>query len=268
MSWQPAHKAHAIERVSITFVFESELPSKQMDRLLNAVAAIAPSQGMTTISEDHELDLTAAAQPIAGMNFAPSQSVPIGKTFQSVINGQTREAAAIHNKQFSYISTNYIRWADFRQRVDNIVGSVLSTALESAYLDSLKIEYWDRFVFSGDIDKCRYGELLKESKYSPGFIGGQEGLFHSHVGFFADSGKSLRRLVNLNLDAVDLRGTSGRTYRSVGIYTMVQDSFTHEGAPVNAAAALSTSDVMHDILKGILVDVISSTMADRISLKQ
>ncbi|HEX2554204.1 MAG TPA: hypothetical protein VHL98_10910 [Microvirga sp.] len=136
----------------------------------------------------------------------------------------------------------------------------------------MKLEYWDRFVFDGPAHDVDYGSLLNSaSGHLPKFGFETKGLWHSHVGYFAEPGLSSRRLINLNIDAFDVSRSIGapleapEQLRSVGIYSMVQDDQGHRSL-ASGSDTVSSLEEMHTILKLLLADVITRQAAERISL--
>jgi hypothetical protein len=110
---------------------------------------------------------------------------------------------------------------------------------------------------------------------APSFILRTNELLHAHVGYFdkAASFDRGKRLINLNIDAVDLaeaagakKPSGGPGIRSVGIYSMAQETFVREASPGTYVDAQSTLGTLHTILKDVLADVIAPDMAERIRL--
>ncbi|MFG1433433.1 hypothetical protein V5F44_21340, partial [Xanthobacter sp. V2C-8] len=134
-------------------------------------------------------------------------------------------------------------------------------------------EYWDRFTCDDSESKISFSDLFREnSRHVPDFVFNADDLWHSHVGYFSDPGLSDRRLVNINLDAITLESRDASPHqtktrrRSVGIYTMAQDTLNPSTSPSDAEGALRALDAMHTLLKSVLADVISEKAANLISL--
>ncbi len=108
----------------------------------------------------------------------------------------------------------------------------------------------------------------------PGFPFGTDQLWHSHVGYFVPLAPSARRLVNVNVDVLDLAESAAPDQplqpaiqrRSVGFYSMAQDSGPTSASPVDHHGTISTLEDLHTSLKAIFSDVITLEAADRISL--
>lgn len=176
---------------------------------------------------------------------------------------------------FLFTTTHYGGWASLRSRLADALNNHLSVALNTVNVAAIKVEYWDRFVSEDPADVADYKELLNaSSKYIAGFGFDTAGLWHSHIGLFVEPGSSEKRLINLNVDVVDITeapdveeatGVPAQK-RSVGIYSMVQDTMSPSAPFETIDGAYSTLEEMHTILKVVLADAITGAAADRISL--
>lgn len=289
MRWLPAHEDHAIERVSLTFEFAEPLPAKPFQTLMNRASLDFPKQGFNAVIDEHEI--TAAPQMIQGAggpNFGlriqlggqgpgqvaqSPQAAVAGRNFQILDENQAREEIQIHRARFVYSSLIYSGWDAHRARALALLEQYLSLALPLTNVRIVKLEYWDRFVFDGLPAEATYEELLRpNSPYLPGFPANTRELWHSHVGFFLP--EPSRRLINVNVDVIDLIEASSDGHpmgdaalrRSVGLYTLAQDSLAQDASPATADEAISTLDALHTILKETFSAVITAEAADRISL--
>lgn len=289
MQWLPAHEAHAIERVSLTFHFAEALPAKPFQVLLEQASSIIHAAGFSGGADEHELSGGPQVTPLGGpgigfqisigpradlgMTTAPKMVVA-GRTFQMHVDGQLREEIELRRSHFVHTSQIYGGWEAHRSRVMSLIGESLNRALPLTNLAAIKMEYWDRFVFDGLPMDAVYGDLLQlGSRYLPNFPRGSNQLWHSHVGFFVPGAD--RRLVNINVDAVDVTMVPAfneppgppQQRRSVGLYTLVQDSIAPAASPGNAEGTISTLEALHTTLKEEFAAVITAEAADRISLK-
>jgi uncharacterized protein (TIGR04255 family) len=279
MPWQPAHQNHAIERVSLTFQFKEEIPTRHWRDLLEAVTTRMPGLGFAT-----RLDLNftqsvlgQAPSPVAmsgrqvggvvGMAVRPAM-VGSGRLFQSNEGPEVREQISLQRNQVTYSATQYQRWSALRNRMIDSLGDAIDRALSLVDMDFVMLEYWDRFIFDGPISDVNYQELIRvDSRYLPSFASGRKGLWHSHVGYLDSLSLGSNRLINLNVDVFDqAMPNSQEAQRSVGIHSMSQDRVEPKSSPTTLVHAASTLDDLHTLLKVVLGDVISSEMAERISL--
>jgi hypothetical protein len=296
MRWEPAHKAHAIERVGVLLQLGESISSKLWHSLLSEAAAELPNKGFNVALDEMEFNLSGqvgGAQPAPGPQLnvhfgvgqggivvAPGQTVAAaatGRQFQSFSpEKELREIVSLNRNRFIYNSIYYNGWDSFRLRISDLLGRSLDKVLPTVSLSLVKLEYWNRFAFNGPPDDARYQDLLQPgSKHLPSFISSSSELWHAHVGYFISSPLVARkRLVNLNVDVINVAASSdsssglaaGSQRRSVGVYSMAQEPVGAEGSLENWEATLSTLGELHTILKDVLVDVINPGMAEQIGL--
>lgn len=265
MRWLPAHKDHAIERVATSFKFREALASKSWQRLLTAATVSFQQRGFN--SSDVQVGF---GQPIPGIQIAMAP----GRVFRAITGNEVHEEVTLAADGFVYSTVLYDSWSRYKHRVMELLGIPLDLALSVVDLASIKLEYWDKFVFEGEPEEADYSELLRPaSKHLPHFVFKAKQLWHSHIGYFVETGSSETRLINLNVDVLDLSDSQSRPAnasptprRSTGIYSMAQDGVLKDQSPNKASETTSTLDEMHTILKEILADVISGQAAQRISL--
>lgn len=286
MPWKPAHEAHAIERASVTFQFVEAVPSKLWQSMLNRTTLEYQGKGFNSIAEGLEFNFNplvagqAMALPAGGMlGWAEAAPQVIGghipalpggsaRTFRALVGNQVREEVSLSQSRLSYSSAHYDRWKSFEERIYDLLEPLLDSALQVTNLSIIKMEYWDRFVFEGPPTQADYREVLRsDSKYLPSFFFETNELWHSHVGHFIPDREHVKRLININIDALDVADiqppTSSR--RSIGIYSMGQDTF-ESTLSLALPEAKNTLDSLHVILKNALANVILPEMAERIGL--
>jgi len=122
------------------------------------------------------------------------------------------------------------------------------------------------------LEDVNYSSLIKDkSTLIPTFVRDIKDLFHVHVGFFSPAAVDVKRLINVNVDALDIAVPSVEpaerpVKRSVGIYTMAQDQMVDPSQIAGAESIYSNLTEQHDALKALLGDVISAETAERIGL--
>lgn len=278
MRWTPAHEAHAIERVSMTVSFNEQAASKTWPSLIATLSSKLHELGFSSqiAATGVPPGFLGIGQPLAQIVVGPAgvtQSFGEGRTFQIVEGNTLREDIQFFRDRVLYSATRYVGWSGFFSRYRELLGSEVDLLLTSMSPAIVQLEYWDRFNFQGPQNEVAYEELFApNSRYLPHFARDARDLMHSHVGFFADSPEGHKRLININVDSVDLmqmtENGQPEPKRSVGVYTLAQDRITSDrGREFDAAGLTSTFDQQHTILKDVIGDVINSAMADRISLK-
>jgi uncharacterized protein (TIGR04255 family) len=294
MAWRPAHASHAIERVSITLQFVEATSIRAWQEILNAATLRIPRDGFNSAIDEADFDFgqlaaaTAAfrqgiAQPAAlgpfpGMINSPGLPPQIagGRTFQKIDGTTLIEQVSLRRGQFIYMTSKYSTWTNLKQRAGHLLSDSLGAALKHNLLQIIKLEYWDRFSHDGEMTTRSHADLFKQaSPYLPSFVFDQAELFHVHVGFFAPSHVSRKRLINLNVDMIDLAEpprpdappAAAPPRRSAGMYVLVQDTHSADQPLSDWAAATLLLDEMHTTSKRLFADVIVDSMAQQISLR-
>jgi len=284
MSWRLAHELHAIERVSLTLIFAEPVPQRLWIDILREATNSLPSLGLDNISEAVALVSIGIAQPNLGVPAGiPLDGMASGegdasqpsrsRIFRSRAAPAAYEEVNLRREAFVYQTGLYSRWGGFKERAFSLVGPSFDLALAQVDVRQVKLEYWDRFVFDGSLDEVTYAGLLRaDSPYLPRFQNETTSLWHTHIGQFVPPGSSARRLINLNVDALDLRDLVTRPEakmadrRSVGIYTLAQDDLHADGAPRDSRGITATIDEMHGALKEVFRQAVTDEIAERISL--
>lgn len=284
MDWQLAHETHAIERVTVTFLFKETVPSKTWATILERAVADAGPVGFNSLPSASETGhrnsgVTELIINIGGPGLVQAgggAAAPSARTFIRLSDvGEEQDRLTLQRNLLAYSTSLYGGWGDFIDTTEKLIAKSLDLALTTVDVGMVKLEYWDRFVFIGDENSIDYNEVISnESKFVPSFFVAEKGLWHSHIGYFADPGTSARRLINLNVDVIDVAGPpdpeapEGTVIprRSVGIYSMAQDTLEVGGAEGSVSVRGSTLDEMHTILKEVLANAITPVIADRISL--
>lgn len=283
MSWRLAHEKHAIERVALTLIFVEPIPHRLWVDILDAATKSLPALGLDTIFDTPVVNI-GIGQP----NFAIPTGVRLdamavgeahvgqplgGRIFRSRAAPSAHEEINLSRDAFVYQTGLYNRWGDFKQRAFSLIGPSFDSARTQVDVRQVKLEYWDRFVFEGTREEVTYAGLLSaDSPYLPRFQNEATSLWHAHIGQFVAPGRSARRLINLNIDALDLRDaatspdTAATAQRSVGIYTLAQDDLRADGSSVDSQDINPTIDEMHAVLKEVFRQTVTDEIATRVSL--
>lgn len=271
MTWRPAHEAHAIERATLTLNFAQEVPTKALNSAVLTIEQAMLAQGFQHFTPPQANDVIIVK--FGGIE--PVQSQSEGRGFQIIRAGELIEEFVFHRSHFSYSTTRYTRWKPVIERIATLAGPAISKLMDISNISSLKIEYFDRFVFEGQCQDADYKAAFNtESKYLPRFYGNMKDLWHSHVGYFETTAAGYQRLINANIDVLDVVQSQEmkenvKPKRSIGIYTMIDDRFlipNTASAPTKLGDILTIADDIHTSLKNILGEIISPTLAELISL--
>lgn len=219
MGWKPIHEAHAIDRVRILVQFNSPLT----DKILAKAAAPATSKFQELGFEQ----LLRAESTIQGfmISVQPGPIVPEiaqnGWVLKRSSAGVLTEEAGFRDGVFGYMSTEYGRWENLATRFWDVFESSLSIALDSVDISSIKLEYWDRFVFDGQPASANLRDLLVTvDPVIPESAVTGAALWHSHSGWFENHNENVV-LVNRNIDVIDEPSAEGPR-RHCNIFTLVE----------------------------------------------
>jgi uncharacterized protein (TIGR04255 family) len=260
--FNPIFPAHAIERCGITVLFKEPLPEKAFRRATARAAEAAAKKGFNQasvpqlgISIDVLTGKVGSADPAAG---AGPQSFTLPDQSASLL---------VFPHLLIWQNSRYVRWKPFVGQFQDIVTSTLSEFLESVSLAAVKIEYWDRFNWTGTWDEFDAAQLIRPNAMvvANGWVDWRR-QWHSHAGWFHPV-ENCRRLSNLNVDVGEMVAQP-----SVVVYTMMQDEPNIVGYGQADATALDEKyvfarlELLHRDLKSLLGSVLQDTMIKRISL--
>ncbi|WP_165790921.1 TIGR04255 family protein [Pleomorphomonas carboxyditropha] len=271
MNWRPAHEAHAIERANFSLFFQEEIPAKALNGAVDSITEKVLSLGFAPVVPPPPNNVF-----VVNIGSAVVQPQVEGRGFQLNRSGELIEELIFQKGFIAYSTTRYTRWKDVIGRIADLISPVAEKYISISNVMSLKLEYYDRFVFEGEPGLADFGGALSAgSKYLPEFYRDMKDLWHSHVGYFVPAKGGYKRLININVDALDVvpKGAEPtdpkNSRRSVGIYTMAEDRFWSEIPPVQPSSMreiLTFADEMHLALKQTLAEVISPPLVDSISL--
>lgn len=220
MGWKPVHEAHAIERVRVLIEFSSPLSEKQLTKF------VVPT---TEKFRDFGFDQIARAEStIQGIILAPAggpgsiqQQNQNGWVMQRTDRRQIIEEAGFRDGVFGYMSTEYGRWENLASRFWDLFEGPLAQAIVNVDVNTIKLEYWDKFIFAGNSAEADVNTLLKAIDPAiPEEVTRGASLWHSHVGWF-ESFQGCMVLINRNFDVVDER-LPDRSQRVCNVLTLVE----------------------------------------------
>lgn len=266
--FRPVFPAHAIERCSASITFDANIPIKLFAKLTDRVSGRIQEAGLRR------------APGMPGINFdaATGQLVPLpaseGPAIFATPDGS--QQLIITPNSIAYASHQYIRWASFITQFLQLSAEVVAAFEEAVSQASVRLEYWDRFIWTGDWSDFDVSKLMNQNS---GFLSERASRsdreWHSHSGWFEYS-ESERRLVNLNVDvaAVALAAStpptgqaSNESFPSVGIYTMMQDQTVPEHAvKFSTIPVVDRLNKLHIDLKKLIGNLLIRDMSKRIGL--
>jgi uncharacterized protein (TIGR04255 family) len=262
--FDPIFPAHAVEQCIATVVFSQPVPPKIFSGLLDKhrelLIASGMSEGPKAIGMQFDM-LTGKVVPM-------SDGGPV--SFVTPDKGTTLTIAP---NQLSLQTQRYTRWAHFESSVDKFLTPVMREFCNSVEIQASQLDYWDRFIWTGDWDTFDVNQLLNPS-YDLIAPKAARATFqwHSHAGWFEMRAPGERRLVNVNVDVTSVAPANAVMLRpSVGIYTSIQDGVVPippSTSPIwiPDAEVLGNFRQQHLDLKTLIETIISPAMARRIGL--
>ena len=260
LKFRPIFPKHAIERCAVTYGFRSVLPEKLFTALKGRHAAAVESAGFTQ-------------QPGTGLNIdlvtgrvsSAAGSMPM--IFNSVDGAS---AFVIAPNALTFQTTRYVRWSQFQAGLEQVVVPVLNEFLTAVGGATIRLEYSDCFIWDGSWDNFDSGKLLSsESDLVIGASRKFKGEWHSNSGWFEDMGMDRRRLLNVNVAAVQRQRQDGSMHPALTILTLGMDQ-TNQGVAGDlfdsSEHANHFLEKLHGDLKVLLSRVISTHMANTIGL--
>jgi uncharacterized protein (TIGR04255 family) len=260
--FDPIFPAHAIERCGITILFKEPLPGKTFGRAISRAADASAKKGLRQASvAGFGISIDAATGK------ATPADPPVGPGPQSFTLPDRSASLVLFPEQLIWVNTRYVRWRPFVGQFRDVASSPLSEFLDASSVSAVRIEYWDRFNWTGTWNDFDAGQLIR-----PDATGVANGWakwrreWHSHAGWFQPVENS-RRLSNLNVDITEVAGRP-----SALVYTMMQDEPNVAGYgqvdanTLDEAYVLSRLELLHRDMKSLLRSVLQDAVIDRISL--
>lgn len=179
--------------------------------------------------------------------------------------GAVLEALVLAPEGLVYENVEYVRWAKFWARASEILVPIVDGAAEVTDLKLFSLEFFDRFVFAGDLKKAVPTTLIEEKLVSnlPSSTRNGSELWHIHRGWY-ETVDGIRVLINQNIDANDGQNAKNEPVRIVGLYTKVERRNREE--IVEAKLLSGEIQRMHSISKAVFADAITADVRKRIGL--
>jgi len=265
LQFAPVLPRHAIERCAASIAFTPSIPDKAFERLAQSAASSITAQGFTvapTMAFGFQVTSDGQMTPL------PQASAPRNFTSKEQSNTITMTPDGI-----VWTTVNYVRWPPFIGEFERFVLPLLAELLQTVSIAAVKLEYWDRFIWSGDWDNFDVQKLIRaESPFVVEAAVARTKQWHSHAGWFDKEG-SLRRLTNINVDVSEIVSAPPIPARpSVGIYSALTDQGNVPGygqvdlTKLDGSFVIERLESQHLALKDILGHIVSDDMANRISL--
>jgi len=262
VGFEPIFGKHAIERCGLTLSFNQPLPDKAFGKLLaDTTDRIGAEAGLTkTQRPTFGIKIDLKTQSVSQENVQPPATFSTPDDSIQMI---------LMPEAIVWLTTNYIRWPPFINQFKTVADDILNTYLDALTPTSIRLEYWDRFIWSGTWEDMKPSELIRPDSqcHVPHALKAKRE-WHSHAGWFKyfDQPQTgiRRQLTNINIDAISAtRKIDGVEKPSIGIYTMMQN----EGTAETKVAIFEQLNELHFELLKLFEEVVTPNTADQIGLK-
>jgi uncharacterized protein (TIGR04255 family) len=273
--WQPIHDQHAIAVVAVVVTLSGELPERSASRLQQKAVELGSGMGLTSSAPIHGF----AVDPSRGMATA---SEKLGLVINSIsdvpkIPGFALDFSKqiqIDRNSLMYRTSVYTRWSAMRGDLEKLVSPLIEMISEIIGVHSIRLEYLDRFFFTGDINEASVQELISpECQMIAPHIFGEAANWHSHSGSarpVEPAGATAITHVNVDAKSLTQRGTSGaKRMRVVNLMTAREDRNPFgkvAESDYNADLMLKRLDEMHDELKKMISDILVLSVQEKIGM--
>jgi uncharacterized protein (TIGR04255 family) len=259
--WKPVHEAHAIERVRLMISFSEPITPKATAAAAEHVVSNYLDWGLDTSER-----ATSPPQEIVlqlGPDAKPQLAGNEGFVFKKLDGNAVVEEVGFRAGRLGYVTTTYGRWETLETRAKGLFEPALDKLRDFVDVSSVKLEYWDAFVFDGDMLEGDAREVLADTELGvPPASQGPGCFWHSHGGWFGVKSRE-RFLVNRNVSVAPRNIASG-SVMSLAVHTLVERRASDgEFAQSDVFDLLQT---MHKIANTVFGECISSDMRDRIGL--
>jgi uncharacterized protein (TIGR04255 family) len=247
MTWRPLHSQHAIERVRLIVQFSEQVPAKVVRRMSDALFALRHETRMVGPTPIQGFGFS-MIQAEGGMIAQPQQVTHGWQFTRNASNNLPLEAVDFDGSNLKYETTDYQRWDTFKRRTKKVLDEVLQIACQSVDLQSVSIEYIDRFMYLGNATEAKVDDLLAgaSSMLHADAVSGKH-VWHIHRGWFEDfmGGKVL---INQNFDAQD-GIVSGQNVPMRSLQVLTKADLRSDSFDLSIEKYEENLETLHDLTK-------------------
>jgi uncharacterized protein (TIGR04255 family) len=276
-NWQPHREAHAIEIVAAALTFTEPLTDALLRKALRAADGVTARVKLTQRDAIAGLQFNVQPGGSPRVESTPTMGISFKRTeietnHLGTVQTVAVEELAVDRQSLVFRSRRYERWKQFTERANELLQPILSVLLDSTSVQSIRLEYRDRFTHAGKAKEAKTEELLRVgSPLIAPHVFEEPNMWHSHTGMFVDSDSVERRLIQINVDAVDVQ-LPGNDFmsRSIAIMTGIQDHFRIGGIDdedQQTAFVVGRLEDMHELSNALFRRLICDEVCNRIGLK-
>jgi uncharacterized protein (TIGR04255 family) len=224
MSWRPVNTAHAIERVQFVIQFKQMISAKQAAQINASVERLSVETRMAGPTPLQAVRFGFQVMPDGSQKVLNQQSDTPGWQFVRMSSkGVPIEALVFQDNKIIYETTDYRKWDTYRQRLDKVAGEAIGYATNNLDVETVSLEYFDRFLFDGPAELADPRLLLTNIElFVSGDAASGRTMWHVHRGWFEGSEEG-DILINQNCEAFDVQPPgSGNLVRTVTLLTKAE----------------------------------------------
>lgn len=273
--WRPINEDHSIEMMSIVIGFQDALSSLVYRKIIrkleettnaNGLNIQQPMQGM-----EFRLDpagVTPRPINITGMSYQKNSLIRLQNG--NVVN-KLVEQLQFQPQVIQYSTWKYTRWAPAFESIQRLIYPALEIAAQAVSLSSVRLEYFDRFIFAGAGFESKPSDVLsEESPLIAQDIFSSDDLWHSHTGKLVNIDDQKKRLYQVNIDAQELASPEELAgARSISIMNSVEDRFAKTGWELVSVYDQFDTELkeLHSESKKLYSKILNPMMAVKVGLE-
>jgi uncharacterized protein (TIGR04255 family) len=275
-SFEPLHKAHSIEQVSLAVVFANEIGDEELKAARKALGKPDELPGhseMRGMSFAFSAGTAASAgAQVSGPAVGPA---PSGYLFTRMRpDGTVESQLQVQKLAIAFITSSYTRWTDLSAQTRKYIDALLPIYAAGSEIAQVQLAYSDKFLSASAPQSSTPARILREgSRYLAPTVFRAQNLWHCHTGTFERVSETVKRLRNVQVEFVS--ETRDEQERGVlAIRTTLADMYNQPDykqslfKPESAAQRVyETLQELHTIDKEILRDILTDEMARRIALE-
>ena len=159
MSWRPKNETHAIERMSVGINFRQPISYELIEKFSREIVKNHEHLGFnyngpiqaTTFELVPEVKIVGKHQGTAG--------IVLRRNSEST---KVEEELGFRDKMFFYTTLSYERWSSTKSRLQSILLPVVTNAAKKFDIQSIRLEYWDNFIYDGEPQKADVSKILNK----------------------------------------------------------------------------------------------------------
>ena len=159
MVWKLKKDSHFFERMAIDFTFGAPISIDAIKKISHKIINKPADYGL----DDKEIVSSTVSYIYNSpfVKFSDANNIEDGIVFQSDPESEELEKVCFHAFKFYYMTLTYKHWNLTKERINEIMLPVVSSAAKKFDLDKINLIFLNSFVFEGNENKLNFS-LLNE----------------------------------------------------------------------------------------------------------